>query len=382
MKALFQLLVGLCLLAAAVAGRWLGHQAFAPYAMLLLAAGLIMVAALAIRATSYRSGTPWPQADNQPRPLRLSALDYLKAAVGSLDAFRRTYAVEPGLYYTGEHYDRDAPLLVTANYHLSVFLVVRRARALNARLLVIDSDGINVWCSAGKGRFSNAEILKQLQRYDRPLLSDGRWLTLILPKFGMSGVDIRALREHDIKPVVGPLYAKDLDAYLAAPPYRDRAEDRVHFGLQSRLFTWLPGLLQFLRLALFALVFFLGAALIWEIAIPWEMVGLTAILATAYPLLFPWLPGQRFAVKGLSLAGLTSLALGAGWVGGLISPWGLTLSVLFVWATALFFALSYTGNSAVSNSSKVRREIARFLPLDVLLYLASLVAYLIREVQR
>ena len=89
----------------------------------------------AIQATYCRSGTQWTAAGNiRPRPLRLTSLDYIKALICWLDAFKQTYAIEPGLYYTGDHNDSNAPLFVTSNYFLTVFLVVRRIRDLNVRL--------------------------------------------------------------------------------------------------------------------------------------------------------------------------------------------------------------------------------------------------------
>ncbi|MBW2457363.1 MAG: hypothetical protein JRI68_22840, partial [Deltaproteobacteria bacterium] len=285
-----------------------------------------------------------------------------------------------GLYYLGSQYDRDAPLLVTANYHLSVFLVARRARRFGARLLVVDSDGINVWCSAGKGRFSNAAIVEQLVRYDRDLLTTGKWLTLILPKFGFSGVDLRALRDERIRPVIGPLYAKDLDAYLAGgPPFKDRDADRVHFGLQMRLFSWLPGLFQFLLYSGAIATLWIAVARPANPTGPLAVVVLTAVVATAYPVLFPWLPGSRFAVKGLWLGALFTVLLGALYGSGVLTLSQLVAASLFALAMSLFMGLSYTGNSAVSNYTRVRQETARFLPLNVVLAVATVVALFFME---
>jgi len=382
MKPLLLPLGAIGLIAAGVTGKWSDITPLAPYAIWLLAMGLAMLGYVALKTTYYQSETPWPANSDPPRPLHLTWLDYLKAVVCWFDAFKRTYAIEPGLYYTGQHYDREAPLLVTSNYLLTVFLVVRRIRAFNARLLIIDTDGINVWCAAGKGQFSDAEIRKQLDRYDRELLTHDTWLTLILPKFSLSGVELRALRRAKIRPLIGPLHAKDLPAYLANPPLQDRDEDRVRFGLQARIFTWLPGLVQFLGYGLVAVIVLLGVELAFGIPAPLGLLGIAALLATAYPILFPWLPGVRFAVKGIWLATFTSLGLSALNVGGILPPSDLIMAVLFTFASAIFFALAYTGNSAVSNYSRVRQEIARFLPLDVLLYLGSLAAFVLKGVLR
>ncbi len=375
MKRLAWYLGAAALTAAGVAG-WLGQPAFAPHASWFLVLGPLLLGLTALRSTYYRAGTPWPPDSGRPRPLRLTWLDYLKVPVCWLDAFRRTYAVAPGLYYTGPSYDRESPLLVTANYHLSVLLVARRLRGLNVRLLVVDTDGINVWCASGKGQLSDAGILKQLDRYDRELLTGARKLRLILPKLSLAGVRLQALHQARIHPVIGPIYARDLPAYLARAPLEDCDDDRVVFGLRMRLFSWLPGLVQYLGYSLGLALALFGVEWLWGIDVPLGLIPLTALLGTAYPILFPWIPGHRFAVKGLWLAAFVSFGLGALAAAGWMRPAGLVVAVLFVFATALFVGLSYTGNSAVSNYSAVRREIARFLPLNALLYLACLAAFI------
>ncbi len=382
MKTWSRFLGAVALIATGVAGRWLGHGAFASHAVGFLTIGLLLLGLTALRATYYRSGTPWPYSSSEPHPLRLTWLDYLKVPVCWFDAFKRTYAVEPGLYYTGTRYDRDAPLLVTANYLLTVVLVVRRVRAMNVRLLIVDSDGINVWCGSSEGQLSNAKILEQVDRYDRELLTGDRKLRLILPKLSLAGVELRGLHQARIHPVIGPIYAQDLPAYLASPPLEDCDDDQVVFGLKMRLFSWLPGLVQYVGYSLAAVLVLFGLELLWGIEAPLALVPLTAGLGTAYPILFPWIPGERFAVKGLWLATLVSLGLSILTVAGRMSPAGLVVAALFTFATALFVALSYTGNSAVSNYTAVRREIAQFLPLNVVLYAASLAAFVWMETGR
>lgn len=387
MKRLAWYLGATALTAAGAAGRWLGHPVFAPYAAWFLTLGPLLLGLTALRSTYYRSGSPWPRSCGEPQPLRFTWLDYLKVPVCWFDGFKRTYAVAPGLYYTGSHYDREAPLLVTANYHLTVLLVARRVRAFNARLLIVDTDGINVWCAASKGQLSDTTIRDQLERYDRELLTGDRKLRLILPKLSLAGVRLQALHKAGIHPVIGPIYARDLPAYLSRPPLEDCDDDRVVFGLRMRLFSWLPGLVQYVGYSLAAALVLFGLEWLclewlWEIEVPLSLIPLTALLGTAYPILFPWIPGHRFAVKGLWLAAMVSLGLGALTAAGWLSLAGLVVAALFVFATALFVGLSYTGNSAVSNYSAVRREIAWFLPLNVVLYLACLAAFIWTEAGR
>ena len=171
MKSLLIALNGIGLVAAGIAGQWFGHITFAPYAICLIVAGFVMLFFVLLRTTYYRSGTQWAETSNQPGPLHPTCVDYLKVVVCWFNAFKHTYAFEPGLYYTGKHYDREAPLLVTSNYFLTVFLIIRRIRRFNARLLVIDTDGINVWCAAGKGKFLNSRIKRRCWLLRRVVLN-------------------------------------------------------------------------------------------------------------------------------------------------------------------------------------------------------------------
>ncbi len=379
MNYVFLILGGSGFIIAGGAGKWYGYTGTASVAGWLMAAGTIMLILALLRTTYYRSDTPWPGDSTEPRALRLKLLHYIKALICWFDGYKRTYAVAPGLYYTGDRYDPEKPLLVTSNYLLTVLVLVRRVRVFNARLLVIDTDGINVWCSASKGRFSNLEIFRQLVRYQELLLSKDRRLTLILPKFSLSGVDLMMLRQAYVRPVIGPLYAKDLPEYLANPPYRDN-NDIVHFGFQSRLFTWLPGLGQFLGYCLALFLVLLGLQIFFGFAVPWNILAITTLVATMYPLLFPYIPGDRFAAKGLWLGVFISLLLVPGVFVNAVQWADIPMTVLFIFATGLFSGLAYTGNSAVSNYSAVRKEIARFLPANVLLYVAALIAFIVTAV--
>ena len=376
-KPWFYALAAAALLLAAMAERWFGYEGLSRYAGWLLALSGVMLVCAALRRSYHKPGAPWPAGTAEPMPLRIRPLDYGKALICWFDAFTTTYAVEPGLYYTGDRYDPEAPLLVTANYHLTVFLVARRVRAFNARILVVDTDGINAWCSAGKGAFNNAAITAQLDRYPRTRLTQSKWLPMILPKVAFAGVDLRALRDQNIKAIVGPIYAKDLPEYLAHPPYRDRDAERVHFGLQSRVFTWVPGLIQYVGYSIKAAIVLFALEWAWGIEVPLGIVPVAAILGTGYPLLFPWLPGERFAVKGLWLGAATAAGLVVAVADGWLAPSTLWAGVPFIFGAALLIALSYTGNSAVSNYSRVRAEIARFLPLDVAFFVASFAAFVI-----
>jgi hypothetical protein len=358
-----------------VLGLYGGPEPIARNATGLLGFGALALLIMLPTAGFTGAGARWARGGREPRPLRLHPSWLLRAPLMWLHGFRRSYALEPGLYHTGEAWDPAAPILVTGNYLLSVIAVLRALGGRSVGLLVVDTDGINVWCASGKGRFSAGMILAELDRYPASVL--GERPRLVLPKLALSGVKLSVLKGAGFEAVIGPVHARDIPGYLDSGRLRHRRHDRFHFDLRARAFAWLPGLVQQLGYAGATLLALLGVELLGGPAVPWGLAAIVAWLATAYPLLFPWLPGRRFAVKGLALGAFTGalplLGLALGWMAA-----GLAASAaLFAVAMGVFFGLGFTGNSAVSNYSDVRAEIARFLPVDVALFLAALITFLL-----
>jgi len=310
---------------------------------------------------------------------------YLRALYQLCRAFRKTFSIRPGLYHTGCCYDFNTPLIVTANYHLTVFLLWRTLRRLNVRILVIDTGGINVWCSSGKGNFSAQAIIKQLSRFPAEMLGNNGKLELILPKLSLAGVNLRELRQAGYKPRIGPIYRQDIPEFLESGEAKDMKDARYSFSLRDRLFILPATLLQTGHYALY-----LAAALyIWHHFFPtgthWQILPLSLALSLLYVLLFPRLPGRAFTTKAISLYALlalviiTQLSANNSWPE---DSYSLLFYSLFTAGFLLFFALSFTGNSGVSNYSLVKREIIRFLPVSAVLLLASLAALIVKGVSQ
>lgn len=330
----------------------------------------------------------WLRAQGEvPQRIILNWRDKLKAVICWILAFRRTYRFEPGLYYTGKIYDSNSPILVTSNYHLTVYMVLRHIRNRNLRLLIIDTDGINVWCSAGKGKFSADEINKQLQRYDNITLAglgNQNKIKVILPKLSLSGVSLSQLRKLGVKPFIGPVYASELPAYLDDLPLKNRSHDRFLFNLKDRLFTLLPTLLQMLKYAIpIAAVLFIWH-LIFPTGIHWQVILIFTLIVLFYILFFPILPSKRFTIKGVILYLVFATLIVLDFMTGnkfIADAWGLAFYLSFVGASVLFFSLSYTGDSGVSNYSLVKKEIIRVLPITIVLYIVSFVMIIIKGVK-
>ncbi len=295
----------------------------------------------------------------QPLPLNLGPSDYIKAFISWVFLFFRVFSVRPGFYFMGQR-NENAPLLVTGNNFLTVFLLVRRIANRSIRLLIIDTNGINVWCAAVGDRFSAAEIIDKAMHFG--LLKKGQKIEMILPKLCLSGVRLSDLHMAGIKPIIGPLYAREVPEYLDRGEFEDRVDDRILFGFQSRGFTALPTAFQFFY-------YFLGGYVVTLGILSSAIIGVAAVLGFFYPLLFPFLPGKQFAVKGISLGFIASI-----FPVGFFSVGGFNLQLLLFWnlfifATSIYIALNYTGNSPVSNYSRVREETIRFLPVVVMLYI-------------
>ena len=320
----------------------------------------------------------------EPQRLQFTVIDFLKALYCWIMAFRQTFSVQPGLYYLGGQYDKNTPLLVTCNYHLTVFILWRTLKNISLRLLVIDTGGINVWCSSGGENFCSEEIMKQLNRYNREILSDGTGIEIVLPKLSLSGVCLEELKDNSVVPHIGPVYASKIPEYLNKKPLKDCISDKFEFSLRDRLFTLVPSSIQFLKYMLLSALILFAGNYFTHSAIYWQTIPIGLSISLLYILFFPFLPTKTFSIKGLFLFFL---------MGGIFSLYNFTLSanpldsyyylfyMLFTAGTSVFFALYYTGNSGVSNYSLVKREIMNFLPAVFFLYLLSLAVLIIKGVK-
>ena len=56
----------------------------------------------------------------------------------------------------------ESPVLVTANYKLTLDHLRSKLDGTDAWIPVLDTKGVNVWCAAGKGTFGTDEIVRQV----------------------------------------------------------------------------------------------------------------------------------------------------------------------------------------------------------------------------
>ncbi|HSH13290.1 MAG TPA: mercury methylation corrinoid protein HgcA, partial [Desulfurivibrionaceae bacterium] len=123
---------------------------------------------------------------------RLGWRDRLGTIRTRLGLRRNDYLVAPGLYCVGQP-DRQAPVIVTANYKLTMDTLRKNLGEISAWILVLDTRGINVWCAAAHQTFGTAELVKRLAlcRMDQ-VVAHRR---LVVPQLGAAGVSAQHTRK-------------------------------------------------------------------------------------------------------------------------------------------------------------------------------------------
>ncbi len=143
-----------------------------------------------------------------------------------------------GLFPIGNP-DENSPVIVTANFSLTVKRVRRALRGQNLWLLVGNSDGINVWCAADGGIFTHNRVIDAIKISG--LADKVKHREIILPALSASGIDLDTIREETgFRARFGPVHAKYIGAYLAGRKKKTDAMKRFDFGLKHRLDMFVP----------------------------------------------------------------------------------------------------------------------------------------------
>ncbi len=276
---------------------------------------------------------------------------------------RGAHRVEPGLYALGNP-TPDSPVLVTANYTLSFDALRSALSGVDAYILVLDTQGINVWCAAGKGTFGTEEVVRRV--FASGLKDVVRHRKLILPQLGAPGVAAHLVKKQTGFLVeYGPVRAEDLPGYLkthsATPEMR-----RVEFPLRDRL-VLIP--VDVVRMLPWMLLAGLGGYLLggWLVALAAVSVFLAGVVL--FPILLPWIPTHDFSSKGFLLGLLAALPFAFSALMGNpgMAWWRQVLTVLqyvlIMPAGVAYITLNFTGATTFTSRSGVRREIATYIPV-------------------
>ena len=152
----------------------------------------------------------------------------VRFAIGRID-----YTIPPGLYAVGEP-TAEAPVFVTANYKLTFDYLRGELGGTNGWILVLDTNGINVWCAAGKGTFGTAEIINRVQQTQLDCVVAHR--KLIVPQLGAPGVSAHEVQKRcGFQIIYGPVRAEDIPEFITAKFKATQEMRRVYFDIHDRI---------------------------------------------------------------------------------------------------------------------------------------------------
>jgi hypothetical protein len=219
--------------------------------------------------------------------------------------------VKPGLYPVG-HPGEDSPVLVTSNYFVTQQRVITslQRQKIDAWLLIINTEGVNVWCSSAGRHFTAEKVFDQIEESD--LIEAVNHRNLILPQLSAAGVDHSILTNAEWKVEFGPIEIDDLGEYIRNDHTKSPKMSRVGFPLQKRIENTLSHNV-FISLILIPLI--LGIAILAQplgfLLQPWSdwlqsnllfLLFYIWIFGTLFGVLYPKIPFNSGFLKGTILS--------------------------------------------------------------------------------
>jgi len=323
-------------------------------------------------------------------PRSLNFKDVLGTVKVRLNVGRMKYSINPGLYAIGQP-NENAPVMVTANYKLTFDALRKELEKINAWILVLDTNGINVWCAAGKGTFGTKELVNRIKESGLEKIVNHR--KLLVPQLGAVGVSAHEVKNiSGFKVIYGPIRAKDIPEYIQSG-YKATAEMRaVRFNTLDRLLlTPLEFVQGFKYIFILMVVFFVLSGLNssgFSINMMLNTGWLSVIaLMTAYisgtiltPLFLPILAAKAFASKGVWMIIPVFILMFQ------LFPEFQTISLvekiswLFIMAPiSSFFAMNFTGASTYTSLSGVKKEMKYAVPIQIISFVSGFVLWVIKR---
>jgi len=279
-----------------------------------------------------------------------------------VSGFRMRYRVDPGLYAVGNP-DENSPVLISANYKLSFDKLRSSLEDTNAYILVLDTNGINVWCAAGKGTFGTEELIARIKETDLGKLVRHR--RIVAPQLGAPGIRAHVILKETVRftlaerLVLIPMEISQIwKAFLLYT-----CAVLVLFGLQPN------GIL--FREAVFGGYHFI-------------FLGLLGIFTGSVltPVLLPILPFRAFSLKGLVIGAAASLlyylfVLKETTPG----PWLVPVIFLLFPVISSYLALNFTGATPFTNMSGVKKEVKAAVPFYIAALGLSIILFIVYKLQ-
>ncbi len=130
--------------------------------------------------------------------------------------------------------NRESPVLLTCNFHLTVERVKRAVKGLDVYLLVANSKGDNVWCSATGGHFTNHNVISVLKTSGIEELVNHR--NVVLPQLAATGIEGKIIQKKAGWIVIwGPVYAKDIPSFVERNFKKSSEMSVVKFPFTQRI---------------------------------------------------------------------------------------------------------------------------------------------------
>ncbi len=289
--------------------------------------------------------------------------------------------IEPGIYQSG-HPNENSSIIVTANYEYTYIKVRRSIKGLDAWILCVDSNGINVWCAARGNDFGNAQLLEAVEATGIHDFTKKK--TLILPQLSAGGVAIPQLPKNSekfpFKIVYGPIWSKDIPQYIKERPTRKPDSMKLaKFTMSNRLragithTTFLLRKIFLLPLIAIAILLF---ALNWSNKLWWIgeifiwIILTNAIIAFLFPLSDF---SRKFILKGIFFGVINIIILGG-------ISWILHKSLFFIlWNLCLYFwiaffsTMSFSGYTMSTSPREIQSEYQLFSRINKILLIISLI---------
>lgn len=294
--------------------------------------------------------------------------------------------IEPGIYKSGSP-DMNSPILVTANYIYTYIKLMRALKGIDAWVLCVDSNGINVWCAARGNNFGNKQLIEVVEATDIADVSNKK--TLILPQLSAGGVASPLIKSEapnfKYNILFGPVWAKDIPKFLNERPTRKpdkmklakfTASHRLRAAithttfLLRKIFFWpsIVLILIFLGLNMASIIDVNKLLFIGEI---WLWVIITNI---SIMILFPLTNFTRkFITKGI-IYGVINVFL-LSYISWLFHTSLLLIfwqSFFYFWL-AFFSTMSYSGYTMATSPREIQDEYPTFSKINMILLIIGII---------
>lgn len=307
----------------------------------------------------------------------LTKKDILGSVGIRLNINRNNYAVEPGLYAIGNP-NENSPVLVSANYKFTFDKLRKELVRLNLWLLIINTQGINVWCAAGKGTFSEQEILKAMTATKLDKVVKNK--LLILPQLAAPGVSAYKITKYTgFKVIYGPVASEDIPEFLKKG-YETTPDMRsVKFNILDRAVLTPVETIQSVKYFPLVILLLLIINIIagnrsnfldlFNLSFINSIPYLIAILlgTVMMPIFLPIIPFKSFALKGATVGLIWSILTiyfnsTFLYIDSLLM---ISANTLLLTSITTYLGLNFTGSSTYTSFSGVLKETIWAMPIVI-----------------